>query len=230
MARRRRARGARRPAVVALVPLPAFLSVLGAADRTRSRRSGCSGPPPAAAGRGSRAWVMRRPGRVALVAASVLDRARAPGARASTSSASTRTTLPTSASSRQVAEALARRATSAGATSPITAIARRAAASGRDRRARGGTRRAAAVPAARGRWPGLWRLDILPRDEGLADAPSSSSARCARSCPTPASPGRPPPSSTSRRRSRRTCRGRSRSSRSRPARSSSCSPARSCCR
>ena len=75
---------------------------------------------------------------------------------------------PASASSRQVAEALGREDVR-GRYAPITAItdapprasviAELAAAPG-----------AAAVLPARQVAPGLWRLDILPRDEGLADS------------------------------------------------------------
>ena len=201
--------------LVALVPLPAFLYWLGpridalAPKRLQQLPSG---------GRWARlaAWVMRRPGRVAAVSASVLIVLAIPALRVHFVGVDA-TTLPASASSRQVAEALGREDVR-GRYAPITAIADCPAASGGDRRARCGTRRGRR-PAARGRSPPASGGSTSSRaTKGSPTARSSSSARCARSFPAPASPGRRPPSSTSRRRSPRTCRGRSRSSRSRPAR------------
>ena len=152
--------------IVALVPLPAFLYWLGpridalAPKRLQQLPSG---------GRWARlaAWVMRRPGRVAAVSASVLIVLAIPALRVHFVGVDA-TTLPASASSRQVAEALGREDVR-GRYAPITAItdapprasviAELAAAPG-----------AAAVLPARQVAPGLWRLDILPRDEGLADS------------------------------------------------------------
>ncbi|RDI74248.1 MMPL family [Gaiella occulta] len=150
--------------VVALVPLPAFLYWLGPRiDALAPRRL----QQPPSGGRWARlaAWVMRRPGRVAALSAAVLVLLAAPalgvhfvGVDAST--------LPASASARQVAEALDRGGVS-GRYAPITAVAdarpgdvavaRIAALPG-----------VAAVLPAREAAPGLWRLDVLPREKGLA--------------------------------------------------------------
>ena len=152
--------------IVALVPLPAFLYWLGpridalAPKRLQQLPSG---------GRWARlaAWVMRRPGRVAAVSASVLIVLAIPALRVHFVGVDA-TTLPASASSRQVAEALGREDVR-GRYAPITAITDappRAAAIAELAAAPG----AAAVLPARQVAPGLWRLDILPRDEGLADS------------------------------------------------------------
>jgi RND superfamily putative drug exporter len=152
--------------VVALVPLPAFLYWLGpridalAPKRLQQLPSG---------GRWARlaAWVMRRPGRVAAVSASILIVLAIPALRVHFVGVDA-TTLPASASSRQVAEALGREDVR-GRYAPITAIADappRAAVIAE----LAATPGAAAVLPARQVAPGLWRLDILPRDEGLADS------------------------------------------------------------
>ncbi len=203
--------------LVALVPAAGVPLLARPAGSTRSRRSGCSRSP--SGGRWARlaAWVMRRPGRVAARLGLGADRARDPGACASTSSASTRRRCrPPRARARSPRRSSGR--TSAGATRPITAITDGSSASGGDRRARGGTWRGRR-PAGAARWQPVSGASTSSRaTRASPTARSSSSTRCARSCPTHASPGRPPRSSTSRRRSPRTCRGHSRSSRSRPAR------------
>ena len=150
--------------LVALVPLPAFLYWLGpridalAPRRLQQLPSG---------GRWARlaAWVMRRPGRVAALSASVLILLAVPAFRVHFVGVDA-TTLPRSASSRQVAEALDREGVR-GRYAPISAISDSpppAAVVGRLASAPG----AAAVLPARQIAPGLWRLDVLPRDDGLA--------------------------------------------------------------
>jgi len=151
--------------VVALIPLPAFLYWLGpridalAPRRLQQLPSG---------GRWGRlaAWVMRRPGRVAAVSASVLVVLALPAFGVHFVGVDA-TTLPASASARQVAETLDRDGVR-GRYAPITAImdsspsqavtAHLAAAPG-----------VAAVLPARQIAAGLWRLDLLPREEGLSD-------------------------------------------------------------
>jgi RND superfamily putative drug exporter len=152
--------------IVALVPLPAFLYWLGpridalAPPRLQQVPSG---------GRWARlaAWVMRRPGRVAAVSAAVLVVLAVPALRVHFVGVDA-TTLPSSASSRQVAEALDREG-AGGRYAPITAItdAPPPAAVVAQLATEPG---AAAVLPARRIAPGLWRLDILPRDKGLADS------------------------------------------------------------
>ena len=150
--------------LVALVPLPAFLYWLGpridalAPRRLQQLPSG---------GRWGRlaAWVMRRPGRVAAMSASVLILLAVPAFRVHFVGVDA-TTLPGSASSRQVAEALDREGVR-GRYAPITAItdAPPPAAAVRHLAAAPG---AAAVLPPLQIAPGLWRLDVLPRDGGLA--------------------------------------------------------------
>ena len=202
--------------LVALVPLPAFLYWLGPQDRRARAEAPAAGalrrPLGAARGLGDAA---ARPGGGRLGVR--VDRARDPGAarplrrRRRDDAAGLRELAP----GRRGARA---GRTSAAATprSPRSRMPRRRAAVVAELAAAPG---AAAVLPARQVAPGLWRLDILPRDEGLADALAAARPHGAREAARrPASPGRRPPSSTSRRRSPRTCRGRSRSSRSRPAR------------
>ncbi len=151
--------------VVALVPLPAFLYWLGpridalAPRRLQQLPSG---------GRWARlaAWVMRRPGRVAAASASALIVLALPAFGVHFVGVDA-TTLPASASARQVAEALDR-AGIRGRYAPVTAVsdsppsaeatARLAAAPG-----------VAGVLPARRVAPGLWRLDLLPREEALSE-------------------------------------------------------------
>ena len=151
--------------LVALVPLPAFLYWLGPRiDALAPRRL----QQPPSGGRWGRlaAWVMRRPGRVAALSASVLVVLALPAFGVHFVGVDA-TTLPASASARQVAEALDRDGVR-GRYAPVTAItdapaseaaiARLAAAPG-----------AAAVLPTRQIAPGLWRLDLLPRERGLSD-------------------------------------------------------------
>jgi RND superfamily putative drug exporter len=155
--------------LVALVPLPAFLYWLGPRiDALAPRRL----QQPPSGGRWGRlaAWVMRRPGRVAALSASVLILLALPALSVNFVGVDS-TSLPSSASARQVSEALDREGVR-GRYSPITVItdgpppATVAA-------------RLAAVPAVAGTVParpvapGLWRFDLLPRDEGLADSSQS---------------------------------------------------------
>lgn len=150
--------------LVALVPLPAFLYWLGpridALAPRRLQRLPAGGRWAALAG-----WVMRRPGRVAALSAALLLVLALPalGVRFVGVDA---TTLPRSASARQVAEALDR-AGARGRFTPITAIM--------DARPQGGTlARIAALPGVaavsppRQAAPGLWRLDVVTREKGLA--------------------------------------------------------------
>ena len=151
--------------LVALVPLPAFLYWLGpridalAPKRLQQVPSG---------GRWGRlaAWVMRRPGRIAAASATFLVVLALPALGVHFVGVDA-TTLPSSASSRQVAEALDREGLR-GSYAPISAIldaAPRAAAVARIAAAPG----AATVLPARQIAAGLWRLDVLPREKGLSD-------------------------------------------------------------
>jgi RND superfamily putative drug exporter len=151
--------------LVALVPLPAFLYWLGPRIDALAPRRLQQVP---SGGRWGRlaAWVMQRPGRVAAISASVLVLLALPALGVHFVGVDA-TTLPASASARQVAETLDREGIR-GRYAPITAItdtpppqeavARLAAAPG-----------AAAVLPARQVAPGLWRLDLLPQERGLAD-------------------------------------------------------------
>ena len=150
---------------VALVPLPAFLYWLGPRiDALAPRRL----QQPPSGGRWGRlaTWVMRRPGRVAVLSAAVLIVLALPAFGVHFVGVDA-TTLPASASARQVAETLDRDGIR-GRYAPITVItdgspseavtARLASAPG-----------AAAVLPARQISPGLWRFDLLPSEEGLSD-------------------------------------------------------------
>ena len=200
--------------LVALVPLPAFLYWLGPRIDALAPRRLQQVP---SGGRWGRlaSWVMRRPGRIAAVSASLSRpprpaRARRPLRRRRRDDASP------SASARQVSEALDRddvrgslRADHGdhGRAAPAGGVATprcRLRASPRSCR-RGRSRR----PLAARRPPA--------RSRGSPTARSSSSGP-SRGAAEARSPARRPDSSTSRRRSARICRGRSRSSRSRPAR------------
>jgi uncharacterized membrane protein YdfJ with MMPL/SSD domain len=151
--------------LVALVPLPAFLYWLGPRIDALAPRRLQQVP---SGGRWGRlaAWVMRRPGRVAAISATVLVLLALPAVGVHFVGVDA-TTLPASASARQVAEALDRDDVR-GRYAPITAImdspparaatARLAAADG-----------VAAVLPARQVTPGLWRLDLLSREKALSD-------------------------------------------------------------
>ena len=172
--------------LVALVPLPAFLYWLGpridalAPRRLQQLPSG---------GRWARlaAWVMRRPGRVAAVSASVLIVLAVPAFRVHFVGVDA-TTLPP-----PPARARSRRHSTARASAAATRRSRRSWTARRRRRRSRASRQqpaAAAVLPAREIAPGLWRLDLLPRDRGLAARlAGSSSAPCGRSCPPHGSPG-----------------------------------------
>ena len=151
--------------LVALVPLPAFLYWLGPRIDALAPRRLQQVP---SGGRWGRlaAWVMRRPGRVALVSATVLVVLALPAVGVHFVGVDA-TTLPASASARQVAEALDRDNVR-GRYAPITAIMDSApsrAAAARLATADG----VASVLPARQVAPGLWRLDLLPREKGLSD-------------------------------------------------------------
>ncbi|MSO94697.1 MAG: MMPL family transporter [Thermoleophilia bacterium] len=151
--------------LVALVPLPAFLYWLGPRIDALAPRRLQQVP---SGGRWGRlaAWVMRRPGRIAVISTTFLVVLALPALGVHFVGVDA-TTLPPSASARQVAEALDRDGLR-GTYAPITAIvdvepaaatmARLAAAPG-----------VAAVPPAREIVTGLWRLDLLPQEGGLAD-------------------------------------------------------------
>ena len=167
--------------LVALVPLPALLYWLGpridalAPRRLQQLPSG---------GRWARlaAWVMRRPGRVAAASASVLVVLAVPALGVHFVGVDA-TTLPSSASARQVAEALDRENVR-GRYAPITAISGRPPPSGGSRaagtraRRRGGAARPARLrPVSGGSTCSRARRASPP-------ARSSSSARCVASFPT----------------------------------------------
>ena len=150
--------------VVALVPLPAFLYWLGPRiDSLAPRRL----QQPPSGGRWARlaAWVMRRPGRVAALSSALLVLLALPAAGVEFVGVDART-LPSSASARQVSEELDREGIR-GRYAPVTAI-------DADRPTEAAVTRIAALPGvvavvpARQAAPGLWRLDVIPRDKGLA--------------------------------------------------------------
>ncbi len=151
--------------LVALVPLPAFLYWLGPRiDALAPHRL----QQPPSGGRWARlaAWVMRRPGRVAAVSASFLTVLALPAVGVHFVGVDA-TTLPASASARQVSEALDRNGVR-GRYAPITVIADRpppAAAIARLADAPG----VAAVVPTRRIAAGLYRLDLLPSERGLSD-------------------------------------------------------------
>ena len=150
--------------LVALVPLPAFLYWLGPRiDALAPRR--LRHPP--SAGRWGRlaAWVMRRPGRVAILSTGFLLVLAVPALDVSFVGVDAKT-LPASASARQVAETLERDG-AIGSFAPVTLISDRAP----DARALANL---AALPGVRTVVPprevadGLWRLDLVSRESGLA--------------------------------------------------------------
>ncbi len=152
--------------VVALVPLPAFLYWLGPRiDSLAPRRL----QQPPSGGRWARlaAWVMRRPGRVAALSSALLVLLALPAAGVEFVGVDART-LPSSASARQVSEELDREGIR-GRYAPVTAI-------DVNRPAEAAVARIAALPGvvavvpAREAAPGLWRLDVIPRDKGLASS------------------------------------------------------------
>jgi uncharacterized membrane protein YdfJ with MMPL/SSD domain len=152
--------------LVALVPLPAFLYWLGPRiDALAPRRL----QQPPSGGRWARlaGWVMRRPGRVAVLSASVLTLLALPALSVSFVGVDS-TSLPSSASARQVAEALDREGVR-GRYAPITVITDGPPPAAVTSRLALDPAAAGLVPA-RQLAPGLWRFDLLPRDEGLADS------------------------------------------------------------
>ena len=151
--------------LVALVPLPAFLYWLGPRIDALAPRRLQQVP---AGGRWGRlaAWVMRRPGRIAAVSATFLVVLAFPALGVHFVGVDA-TTLPSSASARQVAEALDREG-ARGSYAPITAIMDEAPSAAVVTRLAAAPGVAAVVPA-REVVPGLWRLDILPAERGLSD-------------------------------------------------------------
>ena len=151
--------------VVALVPLPAFLYWLGPRIDSLAPRRLQQVP---SGGRWGRlaAWVMRRPGRIAAISATFLIVLALPALGVNFVGVDA-TTLPSSASSRQVAEALDQDGIR-GTYAPITAIIDRAPSAEVTARLASAPGAAAVLPA-REIAEGLWRLDVLPREEGLAD-------------------------------------------------------------
>ena len=152
--------------LVALVPLPAFLYWLGPRIDTFAPRRIQRVPAGGSWGRLA-AWVMRRPGRIAALSAMFLTVLALPALDVHFIGVDA-TTLPRSASARQVADELDREGVR-GRYAPVTAIsdarpsdavaARIASLAGVDR-----------VLPARQVAPGLWRLDVVPREKGLAPA------------------------------------------------------------
>jgi len=150
--------------LVALVPLPALLFWLGPRIDALAPRRLQEVP---SGGRWSRlaAWVMARPGRVAALSAAFLIVVAIPALRVHFVGVDA-TTLPASASARQVAETLDHEGLR-GSYSPVTAIvdgppppavtARLATAEG-----------VAAFLPPRRIAPGLWRFDLLPKEEPLS--------------------------------------------------------------
>jgi len=152
--------------LVALVPLPAFLYWLGPRiDALAPRRL----QQPPSGGRWGRlaTWVMRRPGRVAVLSSMTLVVLALPALGVHFVGVDA-TSLPASASARRVAEALDRGGVR-GRYAPITAIAD-------SRPADAVVARIAGVPGVAGVLPprevapGLWRLDIVPLEKGLASS------------------------------------------------------------
>ena len=151
--------------LVALVPLPAFLYWLGPRIDSLAPRRLQQVP---SGGRWGRlaAWVMRRPGRIAAISATFLIVLALPALGVNFVGVDA-TTLPSSASARQVAEELDRDGIR-GTYAPITAIIDRAPSAEVTARLASAPGVAAVLPA-REIAEGLWRLDVLPREEGLAD-------------------------------------------------------------
>jgi len=152
--------------LVALVPLPAFLYWLGPRiDALAPRRL----QQPPSGGRWARlaAWVMGRPGRVAALSSAALVLLALPAFGVHFVGVDART-LPPSASARQVSEALDRDGVR-GRYAPITAVGERRPPAASVARIAALPGVAAVVPARRAA-PGLWRLDVIPRDKGLASS------------------------------------------------------------
>lgn len=150
--------------LVALVPLPALLYWLGPRIDALAPRRLRQLP---AGGRWERlaARVMRRPGRVAVLSSAFLVLLALPAAGARFVGVDART-LPPSASARQVSEALDREGVR-GRYAPVTAIDLRRPADATVARIAALPGVAVVVPA-REAAPGLWRLDVIPRERGLA--------------------------------------------------------------
>ncbi len=162
--------------LVALVPLPAFLYWLGPRIDALAPRRLQQVP---SGGRWARlaSWVMRRPGRVAAGSSLFLVLLALPALGVHFVGVDS-TTLPSSASARQVAEALDREGTR-GRYAPITVLTHGAPTRASISRL-GSEPAASVVVPARQIAPGLWRFDLLPRENGLASS-SQSLVRSARS-------------------------------------------------
>ncbi len=152
--------------LVALVPLPALIYWLGPRiDAFAPRRL----QQPPAGGRWARlaAWVMRRPGRVAALSTAFLVLLALPAVGIHFVGVDART-LPSSASARKVSEALASEG-ARGRYAPVTAIDSHRPADATVARIEALPGVAAVLPV-RPEASGLWRLDVIPREEGLAPA------------------------------------------------------------
>ncbi len=152
--------------LVALVPLPALLYWLGPRIDALAPLRLQQVP---AGGRWGRlaAWVMLRPGRVAALSAAGLLLLAVPALGVHFVGVDA-TTLPASASARQVAESLDKTGLR-GRYAPITAISEARPGAGVSRsiaRLPG----VEAVLPTREVAPGLWRLDVVPSTKGLAPA------------------------------------------------------------
>jgi RND superfamily putative drug exporter len=110
---------------------------------------------------------MRRPGRVAALSSAALVLLALPAFGVHFVGVDART-LPPSASARQVSEALDRDGVR-GRYAPITAVGERRPPAASVARIAALPGVAAVVPARRAA-PGLWRLDVIPRDKGLASS------------------------------------------------------------
>jgi RND superfamily putative drug exporter len=152
--------------LVALVPLPALLYWLGPRiDALAPRRL----QQPPSGGRWGRlaTWVMRRPGRVTVLSSMALIVLALPALGVHFVGVDA-TSLPASESARRVAEALDRGGVR-GRYAPITAITGSRPAAAAVARITGVPGVAGVLPP-REVAPGLWRLDVLPREKGLASS------------------------------------------------------------
>jgi RND superfamily putative drug exporter len=150
-------------AAVALVVFPALLAVLG--PRVNAGSPARWKQPPSS-GRWARlaAWVMARPGTVALASAAVLVLLALPAFRATFVGVDA-SVLPASASARQVQEALDERG-DAGSTSPLTVVLPDAPDGGAVE-AVGSLDGVAAVTEPRQLAPDVWAFDVVSRADAL---------------------------------------------------------------
>ena len=152
--------------LVALLPLPAFLYWLGPRIDALAPRRLQQVPVRRPLGRLA-AWVMRRPGRVAALSASFLIVLALPAFSVHFVGVDATTLPPRRARGRWQRRSSARTSAAATRRSP------RSRRAGRRRpRRRGSPRRRerAALLPPRQVAPGLWRLDLLPREKALSES------------------------------------------------------------